>query len=497
MDLNIAKMLLEISNEKKKKHKEMQKEKQREKNNENQFKTNNQLNIEPEQYNINDALANFKCIECYGYKIKEIDGFYVCLNCGLKLESIIDTGQEWRNYNNDDNKGVDQSRCDMPTNELLPKSSMGGLVGWGGKESFTTKRIRNMSRWYSTTYKESSLLEIFNNITIIAINSGLNQCIIEEAKYMFKRVSEVKATRRTKKDCMKAGAIALACKLKGCPRNSNEIAKICRLKNNKTLRRGIKSFEEIWNNIILEEKQIDKKIKDNKKILKQNAHLSINSNVLNNNTDDNDNSNSDDDSSDDDSNDDDSSDNDSSDDNASNDNASNDNASNDNASNDNASNDNAVCDLPSDNANNINSNNINEIKSNYNKNDIDDDISNASNANPNNGNGNGNSKKINKTKLNNYSAKLHRFISLLGLDEQVYQFAKKVQEYIDYNNLLDKHNPLSQIAAVLFYTIERLKINIKKNQIIQICNVSNVTIDKCYQKLIQHKSALIKIELSL
>jgi len=231
-----------------------------------------------------------------------------------------------------------------------------------------------------------------------------------------------------------------------------------------------------------EEKQIDKKIKDNKKILKQNAHLSINSNVLNNNTDDNDNSNSDDDSSDDDSNDDDSSDNDSSD---------------DNASNDNASNDNAVCDLPSDNANNINSNNINEIKSNYNKNDIDDDISNASNANPNNGNGNGNSKKINKTKLNNYSAKLHRFISLLGLDEQVYQFAKKVQEYIDYNNLLDKHNPLSQIAAVLFYTIERLKINIKKNQIIQICNVSNVTIDKCYQKLIQHKSALIKIELSL
>ncbi|NBU96693.1 MAG: hypothetical protein EBS19_00545, partial [Spirochaetia bacterium] len=67
------------------------------------------------------------------HAIKEIDGFYVCLKCGLKIESVIDAGQEWRNYNNDDSRGGDQARCDMPTNELLPKSSMGGLVGWGGR----------------------------------------------------------------------------------------------------------------------------------------------------------------------------------------------------------------------------------------------------------------------------------------------------------------------------------------------------------------------------
>ena len=141
MELDISKMLLEISNEKKKIKKEIQ--------NQANIKT---ISLDSSDYkDSNDSLANFRCTECSGYKIKEIDGFYVCLKCGLKIESVIDAGQEWRNYNNDDSRGGDQARCDMPTNELLPKSSMGGLVGWGGRESFTTKRIRNMSRWYSTT----------------------------------------------------------------------------------------------------------------------------------------------------------------------------------------------------------------------------------------------------------------------------------------------------------------------------------------------------------
>jgi transcription initiation factor TFIIIB Brf1 subunit/transcription initiation factor TFIIB len=404
MELDISKMLLEISNEKRKKKKEIQ----------NQINIKTNILDSSDYKDLNDSLANFKCIECSSYKIKEIDGFYVCLKCGLKIESVIDAGQEWRNYNNDDSRGGDQARCDMPTNELLPKSSMGGLVGWGGRESFTTKRIRNMSRWYSTTYKESSLMEIFNNITIIAMNSGLNQCVIEEAKHMFKRVSEVKAARRTKKDGMKAGAIALACKLKGCPRNSSEIAKICRLKNNKTLRRGIKVFEEIWNNIILKEKQDGKALVDSKKAGKNNLEGEESS--------DEDNFEEDSDDSEDDS-DDEMSDND--------------------------------------------SHNEDESSSNRN-NDV----------------------------LANYTGKLNRFISALGLDDRVYQAGKIILEYVESNNYLDKHNPLSRIASILFYVIDRLNINIKKYQIIQTCQVSQVTIDKCYQKLMKYKMALNKIDIN-
>ena len=434
MELDFSKILLEISNEKKNKKKEMKAN--------NAIASNSKLSIQDatEFKNNTDFLANFKCNDCNNYKIKEIDGFYICLTCGLKIEKVIDAGQEWRNYNNDDSRGGDQSRCDMPTNELLPKSSMGGLVGWGGRESFTTKRIRNMSRWYSTTYKESSLMEIFNNITIIAMNSGLNQCVIEEAKHMFKRVSEVKAARRTKKDGMKAGAIALACKLKGCPRNSSEIAKICRIKNNKTLRRGIKSFEEIWNNIILKEKQAGKELIDSKKAQKTNTEAEYDSSDESSDS----SNESSDDSSDD----------------------SGDDSSDDSGDDSGEEDENTESKSETDNLDRERNTQDSECK--Y-------------------------SSSQNKDILVNFTGKLHRFISALGLDERVFLAGKKILEHVEINNYLDKHNPQSRIASILFYVIDRLKINIKKYQIIQICQVSNVTIDKCYLKLMKYKLALNKI----
>jgi len=419
-------MLLEISNEKRKKKKETQEQANK-----------NIIIISSSDYkDFNDSLINFKCIECNGYKIKEIDGFYVCLKCGLKIESVIDAGQEWRNYNNDDSRGGDQARCDMPTNELLPKSSMGGLVGWGGRESFTTKRIRNMSRWYSTTYKESSLMEIFNNITIIAINSGLNQCVIEEAKHMFKRVSEVKAARRTKKDGMKAGAIALACKLKGCPRNSAEIAKICHLKNNKTLRRGIKSFEEIWNNIILKEKQVGKELANSKKAQQEQNQKEHKKELLEYDED-----------------------------------------ASESESNDNDSDSDE--DIDDDTEDSSNEDNDSDSQD-------DNEVISNSNFNSNQ----------HKDILANYNGKLHRFISALGLDERVYQAGKKILEHVEIHNYLDKHNPQSRISSILFYVVDRLNINIKKYQIIQVCQVSQVTIDKCYQKLMKYKAILNKIDIN-
>jgi len=421
MELDISKMLLDISNEKKKKKKEIQEQQaHRAQIGNSIYNSKTGFHEQSEFKNTTDFLANFKCNDCNSYKIKEIDGYYVCLKCGLKIEEVIDAGQEWRNYNNDDSRSGDQSRCDMPTNELLPKSSMGGLVGWGGRKSYTTKCIRNMSRWYSTTYKESSLMEIFNNITIIAMNSGLNQCVIEEAKHMFKRVSEVKSARRTKKDGMKAGAIALACKLKCCPRNSAEIAKICRIKNNKTLRRAIKSFEEIWNNIILKEKQAGKELIDSKKAQKDILEAD--------------------------------------------------------------SNDDSSDDL----GDGEDGEDTDEDDSESETDDSDEDSDNDSQDDE-------SSSNQHKDILANYTGKLHRFISALGLDERVYQAGKKILEHVESNNYLDKHNPQSRIASILFYVIDRMKINIKKYQIIQICQVSNVTIDKCYQKLMKYKVALNNI----
>ena len=82
--------------------------------------------------------------------------------------------------------------------------------------------------------------------------------------------------------------------------------------------------------------------------------------------------------------------------------------------------------------------------------------------------------------------KLHRYISLLCLDDNIFQECKKLFIYIETNNCLDTHNPLSKIASIIFYINEKYMLNINKHHIIQTCNVSEVTIHKCYQKILKN-----------
>ena len=434
LNSDFSKMLLEISTEKKRLRNQVISQERKEK-----------------VYNdFTDALIDINCRECDSLHIKEIDGYYTCMDCGLKNECVIDCGQDWRFYGNDDNKGNDPARCDIPTNELLPKSSMGSFVGYGGKETNTSRRIRNMNHWYAMPYKESTLLETFNNITIMAQNSGLNQCVIEEAKYMYKKVSEVKSSRRTKKEGMKAGSISLACKMKGVPRNCTEIAKICHMKNNKTLRKSIKTFEEIWNNIQMREKGIvnnldfkedsnedsdnsDKSDSDNdEKLNSDDENKAI---ILDIQTSDNTKDNT-----------------------------------KDNAKNNNA--------FPENEIHFYNEEYNNVVKK---DNTVEESVDSDDDDNKN---------------ISEYITKLHRYTSQLGLDDKIFQSCKAMLIHIENKNYLDKHNPLSRIASIVFYANEKIRLNINKHQIIQICEVSDVTINKCFQKLMKYNQELTTLILS-
>ncbi len=339
-----------------------------------QWKTDDKYNIEDKSILI--------CTGCNSDDLNEIDGYNVCQNCGLYNECVIDSGQEWRYYGADDNKSADPSRCDLPVNELLPHTCVGSIIGYGTKETNTTKRIRNMNYWNSVPYRESSLLETFNNITIMAQNSGIPNCIIEEAKVMFKKVSDIKSSRRTKKEAMKAGCIMLACKLNGVPRSCSEIAKIFKLKNNKTLRKSVKTFEEIWNNI--------------------------------------------------------------------------------------QKNDKPCFQL-----------------------DVGDSDSDLSDSDEDDNNDNDDSKNNNSDTKYESIMYLHRFCSTLGLNDKLYNIIKKILIIVEEYKYLERHNPLSRTASVLYYVIDNLKIKIDKNSVVQTCNISDVTITKCYQKLIKYKDQFI------
>ena len=89
--------------------------------------------------------------------------------------------------------------------------------------------------------------------------------------------------------------------------------------------------------------------------------------------------------------------------------------------------------------------------------------------------------------------KLHRFSCILGFSESVYEACRIILTHVENEKYLDKHTPLSRTSAIIYYIIERLNISINKHQILQTCEVSHVTLNKCYQKLIKYKNELSKI----
>jgi len=421
------------------------------------------------------------CYDCKSRNLFELDGYYVCKNCGLYNDCIINCGQEWRNYGAEDSKGTDQSRCDIPTNDLLPKTSIGSLVGFSTRENKTSKRIRNMNHWNSIPYRESSLLETFNNITIMSQNSGINQCIIEDAKSMYKKVTDIKSSRRTKKEAMKAGCIMLACKLNGVPRNCSEIATIFKLKNNKTFRKSIKTFEEIWNNIQLTDNDISAKIKldigIDKKLKDKNRNKINNNNSIERKSYSKKGSES---------------------------NSGSDSDSDSGSDSDSDSDSGSDSDSESDSEINSkkNSNSFIKINNNYMKNEnyikpINKPINNTINdiKSIETIDTIYNNEKVSK-QLHDCITKLHRFSCILGFDDKTFEACRIILTYIENEKYLDKHTPLSRTSVVIYYIIERLGItSINKNQILQTCEISDVTINKCYQKIMKYKKEMSQINI--
>ena len=106
--------------------------------------------------------------------------------------------------------------------------------------------MRKYHMWNSMTYKERSLYNIFDTLTINAINNGISKNIIDEAKALYKQISEKKISRGDNRNGLIASSIYMSCKNNRVPRSAKEIAKIFNL-TIPTMTRGCKKFQEIMN----------------------------------------------------------------------------------------------------------------------------------------------------------------------------------------------------------------------------------------------------------
>ena len=192
----------------------------------------------------NSITNSVGCPCCGTLEIILEDGNYYCIKCSTLVDRFLDASAEWRFYGGDDNRSNDPTRCGLPTNELLPDSSLGSIIGFGSKETHDIRIMRKYHMWNSMTYKERSLYNIFDTLTVNAINNGISKSIIDEAKMLYKKISEMKISRGDNRNGLIASSIYMSCKNNNVPRSAKEIAKIFNLKL-PVMTKGCKRFQEI------------------------------------------------------------------------------------------------------------------------------------------------------------------------------------------------------------------------------------------------------------
>jgi transcription initiation factor TFIIB len=194
---------------------------------------------------INDS--EFICSNCQTINAcSAADGELVCSQCSTLEKRYIDGNAEWRYYGYEDNKNNNPTRVGVPSSIFIPKSSLGTVIGTENIKSngYEFHRIRRYQMFQSMPYKERSLLHVMENLNTNAANSGIPASIIEEAKMMYKKISDHSISRGENRNGLIASSVYMSCKSNKVPRSAKEIANMFNLKIT-TMTKGCKKFQDI------------------------------------------------------------------------------------------------------------------------------------------------------------------------------------------------------------------------------------------------------------
>ena len=189
--------------------------------------------------------AQDNCRKCGTDSLVYEDGAYFCHLCGELQDVRINQEQEWRYYGDSDSKSTDPTRVGMPVNALLPESSLGTIISNRGSHSAEFDKIRQFHSWNTMPYKERSLFRVYEKLQS-AVKAGIPPCIIDNAKALYKMLSEKSITRGANRRGLMASCVYISCKMEDVPRSAKEIADIYGLKVNE-MTKGCKKFMEIMN----------------------------------------------------------------------------------------------------------------------------------------------------------------------------------------------------------------------------------------------------------
>lgn len=182
------------------------------------------LSLKTDTPHKDNVVAPCLCKQVDGSDIQLLDGNLTCARCGTVVDRYIDQAAEWRTFG--DETRDDPSRCGCPTDEFLPKTSMGTFISMRYGEKSCMRLIRRMHAWNSIDAQENKLHKVFEYITIHAHRFGIPNSIINEAKMFYKNMAEKYQTRGALRKGIIASSLYMSCKQNNAIRSAKEIAKI-------------------------------------------------------------------------------------------------------------------------------------------------------------------------------------------------------------------------------------------------------------------------------
>jgi len=188
-------------------------------------------------------------MDCVHENVVTEEGQHVCTDCASVLDTVIDEGAEWRQY--EDHKGEDQCRTGFVTSDLLPNSSYGSVMSHRGIASGNKelKGVQRLTCWSLFSNSERSWMGIFDAIQLPCTHAGLPKSVILDACGLYKQMEDAQKVRGdTRRACMGA-AVFVACRNQNASRTHEEIAKMFQV-NIRTLCKAIGRFSQTENTVL-------------------------------------------------------------------------------------------------------------------------------------------------------------------------------------------------------------------------------------------------------
>ena len=193
--------------------------------------------------------AQQACTVCGTLKEDWVQEEFSTCRCGEVQERAIDSGAEYRFFGLEDRGSADPCRVGAPMDTRFPTSALGTMIlsharGGNASTRMAMARIRRYHAWNLLPYRERSLLQIFEQISLTATNNGFDQRTMDTAKDLYVKLVEHCDRRGMSRTSIVASCIYSALKQVGQPRKPKEIADMFHL-SIAQFTKSLKYFQEI------------------------------------------------------------------------------------------------------------------------------------------------------------------------------------------------------------------------------------------------------------